>query len=132
MSVFSKASKARLETCAEPLQRLMEAAIIKGMDFSILCGERTEKELTEAFNSGHSKVKFPNSKHNKVPSEAVDIAPWPIAWDDIQRFKDLALIIQTTWNGMPESERDGYTLEWGGSWQRFKDYPHFQITKEKK
>jgi hypothetical protein len=108
----------------------MENALAKGVDFSVICGERGREAQTEAFNSGHSKVKFPNSKHNSHPSEAVDVCPWPIAWNDIERFKDLAVIIWATWNEMSEEDKDGYTLQWGGSWKSFRDYPHWQIVKD--
>jgi hypothetical protein len=51
---------------------------VSPIDFKILCGHREEKEQNEAFNKGNSKLKWPQSKHNSLPSLAVDIAPFPV------------------------------------------------------
>ncbi len=41
-------------------------------DFGITCGHRTFEAQNRLFFEGRSKVRFPNSKHNSKPSEAVD------------------------------------------------------------
>ena len=81
MPYFSEISKSRLETCHEDLQRLLHEAI-KHRDFSIICGHRNQAAQKLAYLRGKSNVQFPNSKHNSYPSVAVDIAPYPIDWDD--------------------------------------------------
>jgi peptidoglycan L-alanyl-D-glutamate endopeptidase CwlK len=120
MPKFSVISKERLDTCHPDLIRLMNE-VIKHTDISILCGHRGEEEQNKAFNEGKSKVRFPFSKHNKTPSLAVDIAPYPIDWSDIQRFKDLAEIVKEC------AEKLDISVEWGGDWVKFKDYPHWQL-----
>jgi len=120
MPAFGRTSKARLETCDPRIQVLMNE-VIKYIDISILCGERSEADQTAAFESGNSKVKFPNSFHNASPSLAVDIAPYPIDWNDIQRFKDMNVIVQR------EAKKLGIDIEWGGYWKSIKDYPHYQV-----
>ena len=58
------------------------------MDFAIICGHRGETEQNAAFAAGHSKVKYPYSKHNANPARAYDRVPYPIPlnaagdWDD--------------------------------------------------
>lgn len=79
MPSFSKISKERLETCHPDLQKLMNE-VIKHYDCTILCGHRGEKEQNTAYTNGFSKLKFPKSKHNKLPSLAVDVLPSPINW----------------------------------------------------
>lgn len=106
----------------------MSKAIDK-IDFSVLCGYRGKQEQDAAYNKGTSKLKYPNSKHNKKPSHAVDIAPYPLNWKDIKSFVSLSVIIKETWEGMSETEKAGWKLEWGGDWSSFKDYPHYQLVK---
>lgn len=129
MPSFSGYSLKKLGTCEKVLQTLM-LEVIKKTDFSVICGERTEEDQDKAFNSGNSKVRFPHSKHNKHPSHAVDIAPWPIRWDHIEDFIRLAEVVKETWLELTDEQRDGWKLEWGGEWKTFRDYPHFQIVKE--
>ncbi len=75
---FGEVSERRLKTCHIDIQRLMRKAIeTSPMDFSIICGYRNKKEQNEAFKRGYSKLKWPRGNHNKFPSNAVDIAPYP-------------------------------------------------------
>lgn len=124
MPVFGTTSKSRLWTCDDRLQRVMNRAIsiVPGnSDFTILCGHRGEEEQTKAFISGTSTVTWPNSNHNKTPSKAVDIAPYPIDWDDITRFNRLATYI------FKAAMLEGVEIHWGGHWRNFKDYPHYEV-----
>jgi len=128
MAKFSKISRDRLATCHADLQKVMNAAI-KRSDFSILCGYRGAKEQNDAFERGTSKLKFPNSKHNKKPSRAVDVAPYPIDWGNIDRFIALADIV------LDEAKKLGVKVRWGADWNRngkwqdekFRDWPHFEL-----
>lgn len=74
MNRFSDISKERLKTCHRDLQTLF-GHVIQGYDCSVICGTRTAKEQDAAFKSGNSKLQWPNSKHNIIPSLAVDVAP---------------------------------------------------------
>lgn len=127
MPKFSKASIAKLKTCDERLQRLMEECI-KETDFSVLCGMRGKKEQDAAYAAKLTKLRFPNSKHNSNPSLAVDIAPYPIDWNDVERFKDLAKIV------LRKARELGISIRWGGDWncngiedETFVDLPHFEL-----
>jgi peptidoglycan L-alanyl-D-glutamate endopeptidase CwlK len=126
MPRFSKRSLIQLESCHIVLQRLLRR-VIERTDFTVICGFRNQSEQTKAYEAGASKLQFPHSRHNISPSCAVDLAPWPIDWKDIDRFKELGRIVKEEWNLMPESERLRYILEWGGDWLTFRDLPHFQI-----
>ena len=75
MPRFGRKSNSNLNTADPKLIRLMDEAI-KYVDFGVVCGVRSEKEQNKAFAEGKSKVQYPNSKHNLVPSLAVDIVPW--------------------------------------------------------
>lgn len=135
MPVFGATSKARLATCDPILQEVLNTAI-KRMDFSVLSGYRGEAEQNLYFETGVSKKKYPNSKHNatlegtdKPNSEGVDVAPYPIDWENRERFVMLAyLIIGIAW-------ALGYEVFWGGDWdndddlhdQTFMDLGHLEL-----
>ena len=85
MPRFSKRSKSRLDTCDKRLVKLFEE-VVKHYDCTIIEGHRGEERQNEAYRKGNSKVKYPNGKHNKNPSIAVDVAPYPVDWTDRDRF----------------------------------------------
>lgn len=122
MYKFSKISLDKLETCHPDLIRLMTAALNSSpMDFSVICGYRSEKEQNKAYKEGKSQVQYPHGKHNKIPSMAVDIAPYPINWDDIEAFKQLGEHIKKIAKDLDIS------VWWGADWKTFKDYPHYEL-----
>lgn len=65
------------------LQLILNIAI-KLVDFSIIEGHRDEATQDEYYFTGKSKVQYPGSKHNKFPSLAVDIAPFPYPKTDYE------------------------------------------------
>lgn len=122
MYKFGKTSQDRLNTCHPDLIKLMETAI-KGspLDFSIICGYRNKEDQDRAFRDGKSELKYPAGKHNKIPSLAVDIAPYPTDWDDTKKFKEISKHIKKVARDLDIS------LWWGGDWSRLKDYPHYEL-----
>ena len=92
MPRFGQRSQQRLETCHEDLIIRFED-VVEVYDCSVLCGTRTEAEQTAAYNNQRSKVQWPNSMHNERPSLAADVVPYPVDWDDIERFFHLAGIV---------------------------------------
>ena len=138
---FGKTSQERLDTCEEPLIRVMSRAIeVTLVDFAVLCGRRTEEKQNRAFDKGHSKVKFPWSRHNKKPSGAVDVGPYDrtiegrIPWlhdtlphaEYVRRVKmwyELAGVIHAVAAEM------NVPIEWGGRWSTIVDLPHWQLRK---
>ena len=120
MPKFSEKSLAILETCDHKLIRLCMDAI-EVVDFSVIHGHRDKTLQNSLVRSGASKLRWPKSKHNQKPSQAVDLAPWPIDWDDIRQFYHLAGVIA----GL--MRRREFDLIWGGDWSNFPDYGHFEI-----
>ena len=128
MPRFSTRSKSRLNTCDEKLVKLFEE-VVKGFDCTIIEGHRGQKKQDEAYNKGNSKVKFPNGKHNKSPSLAVDVAPYPIDWRDRDRFEFFAGYV------LGIASQMGIKIRWGGDWDmdtktkdnKFDDLVHFEI-----
>jgi peptidoglycan L-alanyl-D-glutamate endopeptidase CwlK len=137
MAAFSKKSLEILETCDDRIIKILKDTI-KYFDFSILYGYRTSDEQFELFRKGRA-IKNGNwiitdqskivtyldgtkykSKHNFEPAQAVDIVPYPVDWQDIERFLSLAEMVKLS------ALKYDIALTWGGDW-RMKDYPHFEI-----
>lgn len=122
MYKFSEKSKEQLNTCHPLLQEICNEAI-KEYDFSVLCGFRGAKAQDEAYFSGKSNARWGESAHNKKPSLAVDLAPYPIDWKDKDRFIYLARVMKDI------ASKKNIQLIWGGDFQSFKgDLGHFEIT----
>ena len=132
MPKFSATSKSRLATCHQSLQDILNEAI-KTVDFSVLCGHRTKEEQDRAFSEGTSTLRWPKSKHNSLPSLAVDVAPYfrgvGVDWEDTAAFARLAGYLERV------AEEQGVKIRWGGDWnqnyrtadERFKDMPHIEL-----
>jgi len=134
MARYSKNSSDKLSSCHIDLQRIFNE-VIKHFDNTILCGERGEKEQTEAYEKGFSKVIYPNSKHNSSPSMAVDSVPYPISWENKDRMRfyiGFVLGIATMLKQEGKITHDLVSgIDWDGdtflSDQLFIDLPHFQL-----
>lgn len=121
MPKFSQASLDKLFACDARLVGICTEAI-NAMDFTVLCGHRGKEEQNKAYAEGKSKLQWPLSKHNSNPSMAVDLAPFPIDWNDIERFRRLAILIKKV-----ASEKQ-IAISWGGDW-KMRDYPHFELVE---
>ena len=132
MPRFGTRSKKRLSSCHPDLQKVFNK-VVKKIDCSILCGHRGEDAQNKAFEEGRSKVKYPHGRHNATPSNAVDVAPYPIDWENLERFALFAGYVL----GIAESM--GIDLIWGNDWNKdfntkdtgFRDYPHFELKGKK-
>lgn len=124
-------------------------------DFSIKDGVRGEKAQAKAYLSGNSKVKYPDSKHNKQPSQAIHFLPYPTRWPQkptvivamsdasisryqkelktyakqLGRFYQLAGFVQAVATDL------NIAIRWGGDWNRdgdimdqnFDDLAHWEV-----
>ena len=130
MPKFGKRSKEKLRTCNEKLQKVFNE-VIKHVDCSVLEGHRSGERQNKLYDEGKTKVKYPNGRHNANPSNAVDVTPYPIDWDDRER--------QTLFAGfvLGIAKSMDIKLRWGGDWDmdfevqdnRFDDFPHFELRK---
>jgi len=111
MPVFSEKSLVYLNEC-HPILKRAAHIVIQYVDFKVICSARNEEDQFIAFNSGKSKVRWPNGKHNciqafpesergsarkkwpNVPeySMAMDIMPYPLPkkgniWDEKYAYR---------------------------------------------
>lgn len=125
-----KFSKKSLEKINNPKvhpkikQLLLEAIKTSPIDFTVIETVRTIEQQKIYVAKGTSKT----MKSRHIPStnksglcEAVDIAPYPINWKDINRFIKLSQHIKLT------AKQLGISIEYGGDWKTFKDYPHYEL-----
>lgn len=121
MPSFSPISKLRLATCHPELQRLFND-VVELRDCAILVGHRGEADQAAACAAGKSRTPWPTSNHNCTPSRAVDVAPYPVDWSDIDGFKEFAAFVQERAVAL------GISIRWGGDFKHLKDYDHFELT----
>ena len=110
----------RLQNVNERLRRIFQEAG-KTRDILIIYGFRGKEEQDHAYATGHSKVKFPDSDHNKVPALAVDAAPMPLDWNNVEAFSDLYDFL------LEIAKKLGVDLCWGGHFSTLKDFDHFYV-----
>lgn len=124
--MLGKASKLKLATCDVRLQQLITdvmAHVDSGAlaaddvhDLTVLCGYRGKAEQDKAFRDGASKLLYPHSKHNRVPAMAVDIAPFPLDWQNTARFEAVRKLVLERASALGIRIR---VISW--------DLPHFEL-----
>jgi peptidoglycan LD-endopeptidase CwlK len=114
MPKFSQKSRDNLARLHPQLQRLLCEAI-KEVDFSIVEGYRPLDRQKELYEQGKSKIL--EGKHNKYPSDAVDIAPYPYPKNELE-LRQLYYLMGII-KGI--SIRMGIKIRFGGDWNRNND-----------
>ena len=130
---WSKKSYRELHTCKVKLQTVFNIAL-QIMNCSVLEGYRSHRSQLQKYADGFTTVV--KGKHNVMPSEAVDVAPYPIKWNvdgknpkDTCRFYYFAGIVKAV------ARDQGVELRWGGDWdndndfddQTFDDLVHWEL-----
>ena len=95
---------------------------------------RTAERQLQLYEQGMSQLDGveKKSRHQSDPSRAIDIAPYPIDWNDLGRFQYLAGFV------LAIAEMNDIKLRWGFDWdmdgdfrdQKFYDAPHFELIGE--
>jgi peptidoglycan L-alanyl-D-glutamate endopeptidase CwlK len=124
--------------------------VVLHYDCTIIEGHRDMVTQNSYYNQGRSKVRWPDGKHNKSPSQAVDAAPyisgrgipWPKAptdWNDSgQRntyIKDTNQFYHFAGFVIGMAETLDIPIRWGGDWDmdndfrdnKFDDLVHFEL-----
>lgn len=128
---FSARSRRKLQGVHPDLIRVIDRAMsFQIMDFSILEGLRSIERQKRLVSQGASKTL--NSKHLLQETgygHAIDIAPYPIDWQDHSRFYILNGIMRAA------AEIEGVSVRTGADWdmdgqvkdQTFHDLPHYEL-----
>jgi peptidoglycan L-alanyl-D-glutamate endopeptidase CwlK len=89
MPRFGKRSKERLKGVDHRLIMILDE-LIKIMDVTIIEGLRSAERQEQLLKKGATKVKY--SKH--MEGKAVDLAPYPIDWEDRDTFHYMAGMVR--------------------------------------
>ena len=124
MYKFGKRSRNRLKGVDSRLVNVLNE-LIKIMDVTVIEGLRSAERQEELLAKGATKVKY--SKH--MEGKAVDIAPYPIDWNDRERFHYMGGMVR----GIAKSLN--LDIRWGGDWDsdgeikdnKFDDLVHIEI-----
>ena len=124
---WSTASLAKLAQLDARLHEVVEF-LRDHRDIQIIETYRSPEDQLKAFNGGFSKVKV--GKHNTLPSQAVDLQPYPPKAESIR--EDLSYLAGLA---VAYGNLRGYRIRWGGDWDGnsdtndndFDDLYHFEI-----
>lgn len=129
----------RLEGVHPNLVKVVKRAILlTEQDFMVLEGVRTPARQKQLYAQGRTKpgpkVTWTlNSNHFVNPKtgygHAVDLVPWPVDWNDLDKFDAMAHAMFTA------AKELGIGIRWGADWDRdgnFRergetDSPHFEL-----
>lgn len=122
------------------LQVIFRTALDRGFDHSLICGHRDEATQNELFKLNMTKVRWPDSKHNSLPSMAVDATPWWPGLDDRwvpRHCRFFAGAIAAITVELYLAGSISHVVRWGGDWdrdgdqrdQKFDDLVHFELVK---
>ncbi len=143
MYKLSKRSLTNLQGVNTNLVKVVQRAIeIAKQDFMVTEGLRSREQCCINYGKGRtaqqciqkgvpakyaqpniSKVTWLNnpfaSKHSQ--GRAVDLVPYPVDWNDLAKFRLIA-------EAMKQAAKElDVSINWGGDWQKTKDYPHFEV-----
>jgi len=126
MPKLSAESAQNLATCHKDLIELF--VFVSGLfDCKVLEGKRSIQRQQELYADGKSRTM--RSKHLTQPSLAVDVLPYPVDYDDIERMHMFAGFVKGA------AARVGVDILWGGDWdddtevldEQWRDLAHFEL-----
>ena len=119
-----KRSKQRLKGVDTKLVNVLNE-LVKIMDVTIIEGLRSQERQDVLVAKGASKTRY--SKH--IQGKAVDLAPYPIDWEDRERFHYMGGMVRGI------GQQLNVNIRWGGDWDSdgeikdnsFDDLVHVEI-----
>ena len=135
MRKWGKRSQRVYDTLSPQVQKIMDRVLQEVADITLISGYRDLEEQNDLFDAGKSHLRYPNSKHNVIPSIAVDFQPYPYPRADNKLWGALGYIAG---HAIAIAREEGLSLRWGGDWnrdgdltnQKFDDLFHLEIYNE--
>lgn len=119
MASFSNTSLNRLDTCHTDLQ-VLAREVIKVHDCTVVTGYRNKEDQQQMYDDKLSQVLFPDSNHNEIPSNALDLAPYVPSMGGLTYDKEYSLyfsgIVLGTADRLYACGLMAHKLRWGGNW----------------
>ncbi|MDH2997172.1 peptidase M15 [Pasteurellaceae bacterium LFhippo2] len=125
---FGKRSETNLKGVHKDLVKVARRALeLSEIDFTVIEGVRTKARQQQLYKQGATKTM--NSRH--LTGHAIDIVPYPVDWNDLEKFGKLAKAMFAAANELK------IPIRWGGDWNRngrsddekFYDGPHFELLR---
>ncbi len=124
MYKFGKRSRKRLEGVDAKLVNVLNE-LIKIMDVTVIEGLHSAERQKELLAKGATKVKY----SKELEGKRVDIAPYPIDWEDRERFHYMGGMVRGIAKAL------NLKVRWGGDWDSdgeikdnsFDDLVHIEI-----
>jgi peptidoglycan L-alanyl-D-glutamate endopeptidase CwlK len=101
-------------------QKGVDRITISKEDFTVIEGLRTMERQRKLLAQGFTKTL--NSRH--LTGHAVDICPYPIDWNDHQRFTTVSQAMKEA------AQKLNVPIVWGGDWKNGWDKPHYELTRQ--
>lgn len=133
MFKLGKRSEERLVGVDARLVAVVRRAIeLSTVDFTVLEGVRTKARQQELFDQGRKtpgKIVTWTMKSKHIDGLAVDLVPFPVDWNDREKFIAIARAM------FAAASELGVTIRWGANWdgddKPFEkgeyDSPHFEL-----
>jgi peptidoglycan LD-endopeptidase CwlK len=96
------------------------AISISEVDFTVIEGVRNIERQRQLLKDGKSTT----LKSRHITGHAVDMVPYPVDWEDLDRFEKMAEAMKKA------SEELKIPIVWGGDWKTFYDAPHFELDRK--
>ena len=93
---------------------------ITEQDFTVIEGVRNIDRQRQLLKAGKSTTL--NSRH--LTGHAVDMVPWPVDWNDLERFEVMSEAMKQA------ADELDIPIVWGGDWKSFYDGPHFELDRK--
>ena len=121
-------------TLSVDLKKVVDRILAEVADISLTSGHRGKEEQNGLFRDGKSTLEYPQSKHNRYPSIAVDFQPYPRPKRDVKLWAALAYVAG---QAIAIGKEEGIEIRWGGDWNRngdltdnnFDDLFHLEIVE---
>lgn len=102
-------------------------------NFIILETYRDKERQNMLNKKDKTQVRFPNSKHNKYPSKAIDLLP--LQSNNEVDWNDRELLTLFAGYGLAVAKMKNIQIRWGGDWDRdselkdnkFDDLYHYEV-----
>ena len=125
---FGRRSRERLKGVDVKLVNVLNE-LIKIMDVTIIEGVRSDEKQKEYFDKGKSKIDGITKKGQHQLGKAVDLAPYPIDWNDRDTFYYMGGMLRGI------AQQLNINIRYGGDWDgdgktkdnNFDDLVHIEI-----
>ena len=131
---FGHRSTEMLSTAHILLRGVAHRALeLTACDFAIVQGHRDKDGQDIALSTGKTQLEWPNSKHNSLPSIALDFCAYPDPYNPHPKMMARYYLIAGAWYAA--AKEFDLELRWGGDWdgdgdmmdQTFDDLGHVEI-----